>query len=124
MHAPLQQVLVTVSPTKTNAHAHPSLLVHTISTLADIFSSGYFIPLCICDLSICCIRTHSLCAFTIRSDHLVFLGGASRESLAERTGNLLFYFLSLSLYVEDTSLTTSLRFQDAVLTASYIIADT
>ena len=25
VHAPLQQVLVTVSPTKTNAHAHPSL---------------------------------------------------------------------------------------------------
>ncbi len=63
-------------------------------------------------------------AFTIRSDHLVFLGGVSRESLGERTGNLLFYFLSLSLYVEDTSLTTSLRFQDAVLTATYIIADT
>ena len=28
VHAPLQQVLVTVSPTKTNAHAHPSLRSH------------------------------------------------------------------------------------------------
>ncbi len=32
----------------------------------------------------------------------------------------LCYFLSLPLYVEDTSLTTSLRYQDAVLAASYI----
>jgi hypothetical protein len=31
----------------------------------NIFSSGYFIPLCLCDLSIRCIRIHSLCAFAI-----------------------------------------------------------
>jgi hypothetical protein len=29
------------------------------------FSSGYFIPLCLCDSSIRCIRKHSLCAFAI-----------------------------------------------------------
>ena len=54
-----------------------------------------------------------------RSDLLVYLGGAYRESLGESTGTP-FYFLCLSLYVEGTSLTTSLSYQDTVLAVSYI----
>ncbi len=38
-------------------------------------------------------RTFSPLGTQSRSDHLVFLGGASRESLGERTRNLLFIFL-------------------------------
>ena len=77
--------------------------------------SGGSCSLCIRDLSISCISTHSLFAFAItQRSSSVFLGGSSRESLGERTGNLLFYFLSLPLYVEGTSLTTSLCYQDAV----------
>jgi hypothetical protein len=34
-------------------------LVHPIYTLVNIFSSRYFQSLCLCDLSISCIRTHT-----------------------------------------------------------------
>jgi hypothetical protein len=83
----------------------------------DIFSSGYFIPLCLRDFYITCKRTHSLWHSRSRNTHLVFLGGAYRESLGESTGTP-FYFLCLPLYVEGTSLTTSLSYQDAVLASS------
>jgi hypothetical protein len=44
-------------------------LFHTVHTLVNIFSSGYFIPLYLCDFSIHCLRIHSrihsLSAFAI-----------------------------------------------------------
>ena len=40
-------------------------LVHTLYTLVNLFSSGHFIPLCLCDLSLLCLRIHSLCAYAI-----------------------------------------------------------
>ncbi len=89
-------------------------------SLADIFSSGHFLPFFICDLRPRYVRTHSLCALAITQRSSCFswgrvLGvswGAYRESP--------FYSLRLSLYVEGTSLTTSLRCQDTVLAVSYI----
>ena len=53
-------------------------LVHTIYTLVNIFSFRYFKSLCLCDLSISCIRTAFL------QSHRVFL-----FILGERTGSLL-----------------------------------
>jgi hypothetical protein len=53
-------------------------LVHTIYTLVNIFSSSTFKSLCLCDLSISCIRTAYL------QSHSVFL-----FILGERTGSLL-----------------------------------
>jgi hypothetical protein len=71
-------------------------------------------------------RAHPLSA----SYELILFWGARPESLlgsvqgvswgAYRESPL--YFLSLPLYVAGTSLTTSLRYQDAVLAASYIYA--
>ena len=52
----------------------------TIYTLVNIFSSGYFVPLRLCDLSISCIRTAPLQS---RNALLVYLGGAYRESLGD-----------------------------------------
>jgi O-antigen/teichoic acid export membrane protein len=43
----------------------------TIYTLVNIFSSGYFVPLRLCDLSISCIRTAPLQS---RNALLVYLG--------------------------------------------------
>jgi len=62
-------------------------LVHTLYTLVNIFSSGYFIPLCLCDFNIRCIRIHSLC--TLQSFLFIF---------GERTGSLLGI---ISLYISD-----------------------
>ena len=56
-------------------------LFHTVHTLVNIFSSGYFIPLCLCDLSIHCIRIHSLSAFAITQCSSCLSWGAYRESL-------------------------------------------
>jgi hypothetical protein len=53
-------------------------LVHTIYTLVNIFSFRYFKSLCLCDLTISCIRTAYL------QSHSVFL-----FILGERTGSLL-----------------------------------
>jgi hypothetical protein len=61
-------------------------LVHTIYTLVNIFSSSNFKSLCLCDLSIRCIRTAYL------QSHSVFL-----FILGERTGSLLvIIFLQIS----------------------------
>jgi hypothetical protein len=62
-------------------------LVHTIYTLVNIFSSRYFQSLCLCDLSISCIRTAYL------QSHSVFL-----FILGERTGSL---FGIIFLYISD-----------------------
>jgi hypothetical protein len=62
-------------------------LVHTIYTLVNIFSSRYFKSLCLCDLSISCIRTAYL------QSHSVFL-----FILGERTGSLLGIIF---LYISD-----------------------
>ena len=62
-------------------------LVHTIYTLVNIFSFRYFKSLCLCDLSISCIRTAFL------HSHRVFL-----FILGERTGSLLGI---ISLYITD-----------------------
>ena len=51
--------------------------------------SGYFIPLCLCDLSIRCTRIYSLCAFAITPVLFLFI-------LGQRTGSLL-GFISLPL---------------------------
>jgi hypothetical protein len=91
-------------------------------SLADIFSSGYFIPFFICDLRIRCLRTHSLCAFAITQCSSCFSWGRVQRVSWGAYRESPFYFLSLPLYVEGTSLTTSLRYQDAVLAASYIYA--
>jgi hypothetical protein len=53
-------------------------LVHTIYTLVNIFSSRYFKSLCLCDLSISCIRTAYLQSHSV-----------SLFILGERTGSLL-----------------------------------
>ena len=55
----------------------------------NIFSSGYFIPLRLCDLSISCIRTASLQS---RSAFLVYLGGAYRQSLGNHF-SLYYWYL-------------------------------
>ena len=90
------------------------ILWQTFSPLGTLFLSVFVI-------SVLAVFTHIHCAhLQSRSAPLVFLGGASRGSLGERTGNHLLYFLSLPLHVEGTSLTTSLRYQDTVLAASYI----
>jgi hypothetical protein len=54
----------------------------------NIFCSGYFIPLCLCDFSIHCIRIHHWAHLQSRSVLLVYLG--------ERTGSLL-GIISLSI---------------------------
>jgi hypothetical protein len=89
-------------------------------SLGDIFSSGYFVPLFICDF-LFPVFAHIHCAHSQsrRRSSCFSWGrvqgvswGAYRESP--------FHFLSLPLYMEGTSLTTSLRYQDTVLDASYI----
>ena len=58
-------------------------LSYSLYTLVNIFSSGYFIPLCLCDLSVHCIRIHSLWAFAITQCSSCLSWGAYRESLGD-----------------------------------------
>jgi ABC-type Fe3+-siderophore transport system permease subunit len=64
-----------------------SILWRTFSPLGTLFLSVFVIY-------VFAVFTHIHCAHSqSRHAHLVFLGGSYRESLGERTGNLLFCFL-------------------------------
>jgi hypothetical protein len=65
--------------------------------------SGYFIPLCLCDLSIRCFRIHSLCTFAItQSSSCLSWGsvqGVSWESFLSLLVLFIFYILSPFIFV-------------------------
>ena len=72
-------------------------LFYPVHTLLNIFSSGYFIPLCLCDFSLHCIRIQSLSAFEITQCSSCLSWGAYRESLGPP-----FSFYKCFLYWECT----------------------
>ena len=66
-------------------------LFHTVHTLVNIFSSGYFIPLCLCDFSIHCIHIHALSAFSITQCSSCLSWGSYRKSLGDHFSHFSLY---------------------------------
>ena len=67
-------------------------LFHTVHTLINIFWSGYFIPLCLCNFSIHCIRIHSLSSFAITQCSSCLSWGAYRESVGDHFSLYKWFF--------------------------------
>ena len=65
--------------------------------------SGYFIPLCLCDLSFRCFRIHSLCTFAIKQRSCLSWGivqGVSWESFLSLLVLFIFWY-SPTLHIRD-----------------------